>query len=382
LINVHIGTSTQSDLRAPLVSLFGFTVLQLDMPLVEQQVLPALTRRHFHRDEADAYRVAIIDATNPARVIYRSSPEAPTDPGRAAINEPLFAAQRDPMVFLARGMPREVHETHNVLVSVIREKRATGAGTFETRVTARGTGAWRLLVQHERGSLDAAVTGVRRRNLVISFGILLLMGVSIGLLTVSSRRAQRLARQQMEFVAGVSHELRTPVAVIRSAGENLAQGVVGDSDRVRQYGNAIHAEALRLGEMVERVLQFAGIDSGRPIARTPLAIEPLISEAVDAALPTQGFRIERDVAADLPPVAGDAAMLRSAIGNLIANAAKYGGPDRWIGVGAEASSDRREVRITVSVRCDRATGPGQWAWIGPRTPDCRGTRRARHRCDP
>ena len=30
----------------------------------------------------------------------------------------------------------------------------------------------------------------------------------------------------MEFVAAVSHELRTPLAVIRSAADNLADGVV------------------------------------------------------------------------------------------------------------------------------------------------------------
>jgi signal transduction histidine kinase len=348
LINVHIGTSAESEVRGPLVSLFGFTVLQLDMLIIEQQVLPELTRRHFHRDESDAYRVAIVDADDPRKVIYRSSPEAPTDPARAEINEPLFAAQRDPMVFLARGgAPRAMHQAHNVLVSVIRERR--GNGTFEARVAAAGGASWRLLVQHERGSLDAAVTSVRRRNLVISSGIMLLMAVSIGLLALSSRRAQHLARQQMEFVAGVSHELRTPVAVIRSAGENLAQGVVFDNDRVRKYGDAIHAESLRLGEMVERVLQFAGIDSGRPLARTPLAIEPLISDAVDATLHTAGrFTVDRHVAPDLPPVAGDAALLRSAIGNLIANAAKYGGPDRWIGVRADTSSDSRDVRITVS----------------------------------
>jgi signal transduction histidine kinase len=348
LINVHIGPAAASEMRGPLVSLFGFTVLQLDMPLIEQQVLPELTRKHFRRDDTDAYRVAIVDADDPRKVIYRSSPEAPTDPARAEINEPLFAAQRDPMVFLARGgTPRAMHQAHDVLVSVIRERR--GNGTFEARVAAAGGASWRLLVQHERGSLDAAVTSVRRRNLVISSGIMLLMAVSIGLLAVSSRRAQRLARQQMEFVAGVSHELRTPVAVIRSAGENLAHGVVGDPERVRKYGDAIHAEALRLGEMVERVLQFAGIESGRPLTRAALAIEPLISEAVDATLPTAtGFTVDCHVDANLPPVAGDAAMLRSAIGNLIANAAKYGGADRWIGLRAETSSDRREVRIIVS----------------------------------
>ena len=43
----------------------------------------------------------------------------------------------------------------------------------------------------------------------------------------------------MEFVAGVSHELRTPVAVIKSAAENLSQGVVGNADRVKRYGKMI-----------------------------------------------------------------------------------------------------------------------------------------------
>ena len=56
------------------------------------------------------------------------------------------------------------------------------------------------------------------------------------LLAAASRRAHRLAEQQMEFVAGVTHELRTPVAVIRSAAENLSHGVVGNADRVKRYG--------------------------------------------------------------------------------------------------------------------------------------------------
>src|SRR5262249_38693671 len=77
---------------------------------------------------------------------------------------------------------------------------------------------WRLIIKHRAGSLDAAVTNVRRRNLFISFGILLLLAASMVMIFISTRRAQRLAKQQMEFVAGVSHELRTPLAVICSAG--------------------------------------------------------------------------------------------------------------------------------------------------------------------
>ena len=103
----------------------------------------------------------------------------------------------------------------------------------------------------------------RWRNLALIFGILMLMTVSVGLIVIAARRAQALARQQMEFVAGVSHELRTPVSVIGAAADNLAQGVVTEPGRVKQYGSTIQNEARRLGDTVERVLQFAGIQAGR-----------------------------------------------------------------------------------------------------------------------
>ena len=67
----------------------------------------------------------------------------------------------------------------------------------------------------------------------------------------------------MEFVAAVSHELRTPLAVIRSAADNLADGVVDDEAQIRQYGELVRSEGRRLTEMVEQILEFAGIQSGQ-----------------------------------------------------------------------------------------------------------------------
>jgi signal transduction histidine kinase len=116
----------------------------------------------------------------------------------------------------------------------------------------------------------------------------------------------------------------------------------------------IEGEARRLAEMVERVLQYAGIESGLGYgARSPLAPAEIVQSAIDSALPLLGpesVNVHREIADALPPVIGDAAALRSAVQNLVANAVKYGGADRWVGVKAEHVRDggRSEVRISVS----------------------------------
>jgi signal transduction histidine kinase len=314
---------------------FGFTIIQLDMPSMEDVMLAELARRHFIDARGDSYRVAVTAFDDPTRVLYRSDAEATLDVAAADATAPLLAPLRQ-----RRGGPR----------GPVNNRAGSGPGGL-SEIEERGR--WRLLVQHESGSLEAAVGFSRRRNLALSFGSLLLLTGSIGLLTVTSRNSQKLAKQQMEFVAGVSHELRTPVAVIRSASENLAQGVVS-GDRVKRYGQLLESEARRLGEMVERVLQYAGIESGLGFGtRVPLAPADIIETAVESALPLVGpgdVNVQREIPEDLPPVMGDAAALRSAVQNLIANAVKYGGRDRWVGIKAQHVKERRrsEVQITVS----------------------------------
>src|SRR6185369_13037299 len=189
-----IGTAGASGRPASITPVFGFTVIQLDVRYMQEQILPALARRFFFaRGGGPGGRLGVTQSPNDERRLPPAEPRAPRD-------EEL--------------------------------------------------GRWRLLVQHASGSLEAAVANVRWRNLGLSFGMLLLLSVSVALLAAASRRAHRLAEQQMEFVAGVTHELRTPVAVIRSAAENLSHGVVGNSDRVKRYGAMIESEARRLGEMI------------------------------------------------------------------------------------------------------------------------------------
>jgi signal transduction histidine kinase len=380
-----------------LAARLSFTILVLDRDYVVRDMLPALAAQHFRgTDDGFDYQLAVVRPEG-KELLYRSagdfapSPEGPSD---AAVD--LFAVRLQEFSALAAEVRRFVtfsaavphaegapaggrsavvrRETIAVApdapgdrlvardpqVSVFvqqgltpPQKGALTAGFFAASAGRTiGTPKWRLLVTHPAGSLEAAVQTARRRNVLVSTGILALLGASMGLLVLSTRRAQRLAAQQMEFVAAVSHELRTPLAVIRSAGENLADGVVRDDEQVRTYGDLVRHEGRRLTEMVEQILEFAGIQSGqRGFALRPVAPGPLLEEVVGAsrALAGQaGIALEIDAPASMPPLLGDEAALRRVLQNLVSNAIKYGAGGGWVGLRADA--DGREVRITVSDR--------------------------------
>src|SRR4030095_13957759 len=119
----------------------------------------------------------------------------------------------------------------------------------------------------------------------------------------------------MEFVAAVSHELRTPLAVICSAGENLADGVVSDPAQIKRYGSLVETEGRRLGAMVERVLDFAGMSSGNGLSRGDVNVSSVIAGAVrglDADAHDRGVTIAVHDAPDGPHVIGAGDGRRSA----------------------------------------------------------------------
>jgi signal transduction histidine kinase len=164
----------------------------------------------------------------------------------------------------------------------------------------------------------------------------------------------------MDFVATVSHELRTPVAVIRSAAQNLSAGVVHDADQARRYGDLIESEGRRLTDMVEQVLEYAGLNGARPpeVAR-PVDVRAMLLEAAAAhaaRLESEGFTVSVDIPERLPAIVGDEGALRRALDNLVSNAQKYGADGRWIGVAArETTADGRPGELEIAVS-DRGRG--------------------------
>jgi signal transduction histidine kinase len=368
IMRVSMPDFSDGRLTPPDFTLLGFTIVRLDLDVLRNQVLPAVVRRHLYDTGGTTeYRVAIIDRDEPSRVIFESEAgAAEAVRARHDASVDFLSARGSAFRFVGRTGPgggpppppdardRAVAvATDRVVVNMIEATRDGTTTTVQTRMIAGREGHWRLLVAHQAGSLDAAVAAARLRNLLLSSGILLLLTVAIGLIVGSARRAQALARQQIEFVAAVSHELRTPVAVIGSAAANLADGVVGDPGRVRTYGKTIQSEARRLGETVERVLQLAGLEAGRAGNEGAVSVEALVRDAIAACaldVARHGATVETDVAPDLPAVAGDAGTLGSALQNLLGNAMKYGADAPWVKVSARPGARAGEVAITVEDR--------------------------------
>ncbi len=209
---------------------------------------------------------------------------------------------------------------------------------------------WQLRARHEAGSIEAAASRSQRQNLLLSYGILLLLAVSLGTAVSSARSARRLAQRQMEFVASVSHELRTPVAVIRALSSNLAEGVVRSEPQVALYGERLHRESGRLGDLVERTLEYAGIASSRRrFSVAPLDLSAVVRQALESctdSLRERETRVETAFAANLPCVRGDGEALACVVRNLVENAARYSAKGARVCIGLREVGGR--VELTVS----------------------------------
>lgn len=352
-----------------------YLVVELDRAVLEQSLIPSLAERFFPATGSDHYRLAILDRNREPVFVRGFDAQELTGPLHVDASSVFFTGSR--YEFNARVLAESsallwetsqrrtgflTSETVRVAptpvtgsVSLFIQERSGTATAQPARVSLNG---WQVLVQHGAGSLDEAVAQARTRNLATSFGILGVLLAGVGLIVINARKAERLAAQQMEFVATVSHELRTPLAVIRSAGQNLSAGVVDDPEQARRYGQLIETEGRRLTDMVEEVLEFAGLSGNRrPLALRPADLPSLIAEVIAAHQPQldgAGIQVEVETPDTLAPIMADEEALRRALSNLVGNAIKYAADGRWLRV-----SLRREDHDPPTITLEVADhGPG------------------------
>lgn len=356
------------------VKRYGVLIIKLEPDVIKNQLLPNLVKEYFGASESANYKLAVVNQKNQAVFQTRelTAKDASAKLFDLSPDNFLFYANRELMSSIQGERKTMVFSKFESTAKKEGEKANVAEGRqsqFEVKLTGNKTaiegekprirvfdsggqkenGVWTLNVQHTDGSLGQFITNARRKNLGISFGILSLLAVSIILIFLSAQRAKLLAQRQLDFVSSVSHEFRTPIAVIYSAGENLADGVTNEKEKVSRYGNLIKREGKKLSSMVEQILEFAGARSGkRKYDLRETSVEKVIEEAIEECQPMideKGFSVEKDIAENLPRVSADEKALTQAVQNLIANALKYSSGEKWLKI--TASNGGRKVKIAV-----------------------------------
>ena len=332
----------------------GWCFLEVESDYLRQTLLPELVARHYGSGVHD--RVAVI-ASNPLNMIYGSDQTltigslSQVDAGIVLLDASLPQSGEE--------LPRPSDGFARVPQPFVSDPPGVSLAEIGSERGGPDDATWLLVVKSQAGSFEALVEYSRQHTVRLNFLMLVLFAGTSVMLMLATVRARRLAQQQMEFVAGVSHELRTPLTVIQSTSYNLSQGTIQDPSRVQQYGDVIQREARRLINQIERMLSFAGIQSGRrvydpqPTNVAEIAARSLAEYAVPFA--EAGWQIEHHFAEDLPLVMTDGPALESALKNLLENALKYAAGGKWLSVRVCAAQGRkgREVQITVADR-----GPG------------------------
>lgn len=157
-------------------------------------------------------------------------------------------------------------------------------------------------------------------------------------------------RIKNEFISSVSHELRTPLTAIAGWSETLTSMGAQNPEDVMLGLDIIQKESRRLTQMVEELLDFARMESGRMTLN--IEIFDLSRELYEAVymyenlLQSSGMTLHYKKEPDSYIVSGDRHRMKQVFLNVIDNAAKYG----MSGGKIEISLYRQENTIVICVR--------------------------------
>ncbi len=211
---------------------------------------------------------------------------------------------------------------------------------------ARARGVLQRELATQSGDLEALTREIAARNRELQR--------AFDSMRVAREQAEQASRVKGDFLRMVSHELRTPLNVLQLQ-LTLTERQAGDmTDRQRETLGRMRRANQRLHILIETLLDYARVESGRLTVRiTSFDLRALTEEIVEDARPTaeaKGLALELIAPDDPLPMETDPHLLGLALSNLVANALKFTGEG---GVRVELEGGAEERRITV-----RDTGPG------------------------
>lgn len=143
-------------------------------------------------------------------------------------------------------------------------------------------------------------------------------------------RAEELAeldRAKTAFFSNISHEFRTPLTLIMGPVQDLQRRLTDADPQIREDLEVVSRNGLRLGRLVNTLLDFSRIEAGRmqasyepaDLSHVTAELASVFRSAVDRA----GIAFEVDCAPLPEPVYLDLGMWEKVVLNLLSNALKF-----------------------------------------------------------
>ncbi|MCU1591912.1 MAG: phosphate regulon sensor kinase PhoR [Frankiales bacterium] len=248
----------------------------------------------------------------------------------AARLETVLSSMSDGLVATdAHGLVTSINPAALAMVGLDTEKQALGRALGEVVDVRDAAGAALALPTlrlfdavgevHRGDDEDTVPVRVSLAPLATGDGVVLVLR--------DTTREREIERMKTEFLSNVSHELRTPLTPIRGYAEMLVAKPDVDPKKISMFASTIRDESLRMGRVVDLLVDVAAIEAGRvTVAPRPVAVKALVDGRLEvwrAKAPERAKDLKRRVVAGLPPVMVDPEWVGKALDELIDNAVKH-----------------------------------------------------------
>lgn len=166
---------------------------------------------------------------------------------------------------------------------------------------------------------------------------------------------KQLEKMKSDFVNNVSHELRTPISMLQGYSEAIIDGVAQSDEEVREFAQIIYDESLRIGRLVNDMLDLARMEAGfNHMDNQKMPIAPLLEKVIANfdVLAKENF-VELGLELETPNLeySYDQDRMEQVLINLIMNAIRHTGKEGYAGkviLKQTIDKTRNNLVITVS----------------------------------
>ena len=160
-------------------------------------------------------------------------------------------------------------------------------------------------------------------------------------------KKEKLENMRTEFIANISHELKTPIALIQGYAEGLHEGIDSDMQMREFYCNVIIDEAVKMNQMVKKLLELDQAESGGNVKYERFDIMEVIRGIINS---NEILIRQKEIEVTIDQkekvyIWGDEFKIEQVVQNYITNAINHVDEKKFIEIKAEKKEETAKISV-------------------------------------